>query len=155
MEPTAILSPLHSVSFRDDGFMATEGLNPSNVMEYFYKSPFYTESNGAESINEMVRLGTIPPESAGRVDGEIFVLIESNAEARIKPAPPIDGSIYIIQKFRQILNRPRIPGLIFYVISGTIFLAPGLGRLLERHLAKSIDVFDELVQDLIMAGICE
>lgn len=139
------MTSLSSVSFRNEQFLVSEGLNPSNVMEYFYQSPFYFESGGEQCINELIRRGSIPPSSAGRVDGDIFLLVEMNADAKILPAPPVDGAIYIIQKFRQTLNRPRVAGPVFYVISGTVFLAPGLGQILERHLAKSIAEFDFMI----------
>lgn len=138
------MTSLSSVSFRNDQFLISEGLNPSNVMEYFYQSPFYLESGGAQSINELIRRGSIPASSATRVDGDIFLLVEMNAEAKLSP-PPVDGAIYVIQKLRQSLNRPKTAGHVFYVISGTIYLAPGLGMILERHLAKSIAEFDEMI----------
>ncbi len=60
----------------------------------------------------------------------------------------IDMGIFIIQKFKQTVNKPRIPLEVFYVVSGTIYLAPGLGKLIERHLDNSIFHFNEMIDSL-------
>jgi hypothetical protein len=137
-------SVLSKLSYRDEQFLIAEnGLNNSNIMEYFYQSPFYTETGGHASINEMVRRGSIAPESAARIDGEIYMLVHTAAGAN-----NTDESIYISQKFRQVINRPLVPLFIFYVISGTIFLSPGLGKLIERHLANAVCEFDSIIDSI-------
>ena len=141
---------LHKISYRNESFLIAEnGLTSQNVMEYFYQSPFYTETNGHVSINEMIRRGSIAPESAPRIDGEIYMLVSSNNEVMT------DQSIYVIQKFRQIVNRPLQPLFVFYVISGTVFLAPGLGKLVERHLTNSLHEFDVMFSNIRKAVMCK
>lgn len=71
---------LSTISFRDEQFLIAEGLNPNNVMQYFYLSQFYALTGGHSSINEMIRRGSIAPFSATRVDGDIYVLVSSNSE---------------------------------------------------------------------------
>jgi len=134
---------LQKLSYRNEGFLVSEnGLTNANVMEYFYQSPFYTETNGHVSINEMIRRGSIAPSSASRIDGEIYMLVSSNNE------PLTDQSVYVIQKYRQVVNRPLQPLFVFYVISGTIFLAPGLGKLVERHLNNALNEFDTMFSNI-------
>lgn len=134
---------LQKLSYRNEGFLVSEnGLTNANVMEYFYQSPFYTETNGHVSINEMIRRGSIAPSSASRIDGEIYMLVSSNNE------PLTDQSVYVVQKYRQVVNRPLQPLFVFYVISGTIFLAPGLGKLVERHLNNALHEFDTMFSNI-------
>ena len=133
---------LSTISFRNEQFLMAEGLKPSNVLEYFYESQFYTLTGGEKSINEMVRRGSIAPSAASRVDGDIYQLVQVNPEGE---TGMVDTGIFVIQKFRQVVNKPRVPLEVFYVISGTIYLAPGLGRLLERHLANSVKSLDSMI----------
>ena len=56
--------------------------------------------------------------------------------------------MYVIQKYRQVVNRPLQPLFVFYVISGTIFLAPGLGKLVERHLNNALNEFDTMFSNI-------
>jgi len=134
---------LQKLSYRNEGFLISEnGLTNQNIMEYFYQSPFYTETNGHLSINEMIRRGAIAPESASRIDGDIYMLVSSNNETMT------DQSVYVIQKFKQIVNRPLQPLFVFYVISGTVFLAPGLGKLVDRHLNNALDEFDKMFTNI-------
>ena len=144
---------LQKLSYRNEGFLITEnGLTNQNVMEYFYQSPFYTETNGHVSINEMIRRGTIAPASASRIDGDIYMLVSSNNEMLT------DQSVYVIQKFKQTVNRPLQPLFVFYVISGTIFLAPGLGKLVERHLTNALQDFDRMftnIRKAVMVKECD
>ena len=132
---------LRSLSFRDEAFLVAEnGLRPDNVLDYFYQSPFYTDSGGNDSVNEMVRRGTLG--SFSNVDGEVYVLVHANKEST-------DGSIFVIQKCKQIVSRGvQIPLMTFYILSGTIYLAPGLGQLLESHLSDSICEFEKLFDNL-------
>ena len=139
---------LSTISFRDDRFLMAEGLNPSNVLEYFYLSQFYSCTNGHASINEMIRRGTIAPSSANRIDGDIYMLMSVNSEGE---AGIVDQGIFVIQKFKQISNRPRVPLEIFYIISGTAYLAPGLGKLIESHLENGIREFDDMVSSISKA----
>jgi len=136
---------LSSISFRDEQFLVAEGLNAKNVMDYFYHSPFYSMTNGQNSINEMIRRGAIAPSSASRVDGDVYMLVSANEEGE---QGQIETGIFVIQKFKQLVNKPRLPLEVFYVQSGTIFLAPGLGRLIERHLESGIKHFDEMLDSL-------
>ena len=140
-------SVLSKLSYRNEQFLISEnGLTNLNVMEYFYQSPFYTETNGHASINEMVRRGAIAPNSATRIDGDIYMMVSSNSSSAT------EQSIFVIQKFRQIINRPLQALFIFYVISGTIFLAPGLGKLIERHLTNALSEFDDILNCLKSAA---
>ena len=122
-----------------------EGLNASNVLEYFYESQFYSETGGSSSINEMIRRGAIAPASAPRIDGDIYQLVTCNAEGE---TGMIDTSIFVIQKFKQVVNKPRVPLEIFYIVSGNIYRAPGLGRLIERHLDNSIHHLNEMIDSI-------
>jgi hypothetical protein len=139
---------LSTISFRDDRFLMTEGLNPNNVLEYFYLSQFYACTNGHASINEMIRRGTIAPTSANRIDGDIYMLMSTNTEGE---AGVVDQGIFVIQKFKQLSNRPRVPLEIFYIISGTAYLAPGLGKLIEGHLENGIREMDEMIDSISAA----
>lgn len=136
---------LSTISFRDEQFLIAEGLNPNNVMQYFYLSQFYALTGGHSSINEMIRRGSIAPSSATRVDGDIYVLVSSNSEGE---TGLVDQGIFVIQKFRHSVNRPRTPLQIFYVISGTIYLAPGLGKLIERHLENGVRELDAMISNI-------
>ena len=141
-------SSLATVSFRDEQFLIAEGLTPGNVLEYFYRSPFYVQTGGLNSINEMIRRGSIAPTSASRVDGELYMLVEMNSDAQVVPVPCVEQTIFVIQKFKQILNRPRTPLHTFYVLSGTVYLAPCLGQLLETHLTESVRQFEVMFDSL-------
>ena len=136
---------LATISFRNEPFLIAEGLKPSNVLDYFYESQFYTLTGGPRSINEMVRRGAIAPSAAARVDGDIYQLVSVNADGE---AGLVDTGIFVIQRFRQAVNKPRLPLEVFYVVSGTIYLAPGLGKLIERHLDNSIRYFDEMLESV-------
>ncbi len=136
---------LGTISFRNDPFLIAEGLKPSNVLDYFYESQFYASTGGPTSINEMIRRGTIAPSQAARVDGEIYQLVSANSDGE---AGLVDTSIFVIQKFRQTVNKPRVPLEVFYIVSGTIYLAPGLGKLIERHLENGIRHFDEMIDSI-------
>ena len=149
MQTLEMAESLSSISFRDETFLMREPLSPSNILEYFYASQFYSLTGGAKSINEMIRRGSIAPEAAGRIDGELYMLVSANKDAE---AGMTGMSVFVIQKFRQIVNKPRVPLEIFYVISGTIYLAPGLGKLLERHLETGIEQF-EVMMDSIRSAV--
>lgn len=136
---------LSSISFRDEQFLISEGLSSRNVMDYFYQSPFYSLTNGENSINEMIRRGSIAPSSASRVDGDVYMVVSVNEEGE---KGLIETGIFVIQRFRQQINKPRIPLECFYVQCGTIFQAPGLGRLIERHLENGIKHFSEMLDSL-------
>ena len=138
-------SDLSSISFRDELFLVSEGLSSRNVMEYFYQSPFYSLTGGQSSINEMIRRGSIAPASASRVDGDLYMMVSANEEGE---AGLVDTGIFVVQKFRQNVNKPRIPLEVFYVQCGTIYQAPGLGRLIERHLETGIKHFDSMLDSL-------
>ena len=142
---------LSSISFRNDSFLIAEGLNLSNVLEYFYESQFYTQTGGPASINEMIRRGTIAPASASRVEGDVYQVVSYNSEGE---AGLIETGIFVIQKFKQLINKPRIPLEIFYIVSGNVYLAPGLGRLVERHLDNSISHLNEMI-DSIKSGLLQ
>lgn len=136
---------LSTISFRNEPFLMAEGLKPSNVLDYFYESQFYTLTGGSRSINEMIRRGSIAPSAASRVDGDVYQLVSVNADGE---AGNVDTGIFVIQRFRQTVNKPRVPLEVFYVVSGTIYLAPGLGKLIERHLDNSIRYFDEMIDSV-------
>ena len=136
------LVDLSTISFRNEAFLIAEGLKRSNVLEYFYESQFYLQTGGERSINEMIRRGAIAPSAASRIDGDIYELVSWNSEGE---SGMVDTSIFVIQKFRQVVNKPRIPLEVFYIISGNIYLAPGLGKLLERHLANSVKYLDNMI----------
>jgi hypothetical protein len=138
-------SELSSISFRDEQFLVSEGLSSRNVMEYFYQSPFYSLTGGQNSINEMIRRGSIAPASASRVDGDLYMMVSANEEGE---AGLVDTGIFVVQKFMQQVNKPRIPLEVFYVQCGTIYQAPGLGRLIERHLETGIKHFDSMLDSL-------
>ena len=141
-------SSLSTISFRDEQFLMAEGLNPSNVLEYFYQSQFYSLTDGHSSINEMIRRGSIAPSASSRIDGSIYMLVSANAEGE---SGLVDASVFVIQKFQQIVNRPRVPLQVFHIVSGNIYLSPGLGNLIERHLEIGIAEFEDMIDNIRLA----
>jgi hypothetical protein len=125
-------------TFRNQQFLVNEGLNPQNVLDYFYESPFYIEAGGPTSLNEQQRRGQ-------QVDiaqpGEWFELVFSNDEGK---SGFVDESIFVIQKFQKTHAAKKLPREVFYVLSGTVAAAPGLGLLLERIAATTAVNFAEI-----------
>ena len=125
-------------SFRNQAFLVNEGLNPSNVLEYFYESPFYANNNGQNSINELERKG-IPIDTTQ--PGFWFELVYSNAEGK---SGFVDESIFIIQKYEKTYAQKKVPREIFHVISGTISAAQALGLFVERAAAHMVTNFSDI-----------
>ena len=92
MQTLEMAESLSSISFRDEPFLMREPLSPSNILEYFYASQFYSLTGGAKSINEMIRRGSIAPEAAGRIDGELYMLVSANKDAE---AGMTDMSVFV------------------------------------------------------------
>lgn len=124
--------------FRNQIFLVTEGLNPQNVLDYFYESPLYTSAGGADSLNDLERRGQQIDHSQ---PGDWFELVYSNDEGK---NGFVDESIFVIQKYQKTHAAKKIPRDVFYVISGTIAAAPSLGILLERTAAVTAVNFAEI-----------
>lgn len=125
-------------TYRNQIFLVTEGLNPNNVLEYFFESPFYISAGGPGSFNEQQRRGLAVDFSQ---PGEWFELVYSNEEGK---SGFVDESIFVIQKFQKTHVANRLPRDVFYVMSGTISAAPALGIILERIAAKTAVNFAEI-----------
>ena len=130
-----------SETFRNQLFLVNEGLNPQNVLDYFYESQFYLNCGGQTSLNEQQRRGLQIDHSVSTA--EWFELVFSNNEAK---SGFVDESIFVIQKFQRTAVTKRIPKESFYVISGTIAAAPSLGMFLDRVVANTAVNFSETYQ---------
>jgi len=128
-------------TFRNQLFLVNEGLNPQNVLDYFYESHFYLNCGGPASLNEQQRRGLPIDNSVS--SAEWFELVFSNSEAK---SGFVDESIFVIQKFQKTAVTKRIPRDVFYVISGTIASAPSLGMFLDRICANTAVHFAEIYQ---------
>ena len=129
-------------SYRNQSFLAFEGLNSANVLDYFYESHFYTTCNGLLSLNEELRRGTIATidqaiENTTRVI-EWFEIIYVNEEGS---QGYVDESIFVIQKYRRQFAAQKQPKEIFYVLAGSIFESQSLGRYLENISSTVLTIF--------------
>jgi hypothetical protein len=134
-----------SLSFRDQGFLVSEGLHPRNVLDYFCESPFYFRYNGVNSLNEQVRRGaktslTVALEDTTHIV-EWFELVFFNEEGA---KGFVDESIFVIQKFHRQYASQKVPRQVFYVLSGTVYQALSLGKFTESICSKAITAFAEM-----------
>eukprot|EP00435_Cladocopium_sp_Y103_P042120 s530_g11.t1 len=117
---------LSHVSFANPDFLEKNGLTPSNVLEYFYTSPFY-QRIGQNSVNEQRRRGLKVEVQPGHHE---FVVLAANEDAK---EGKVETCIFVIQR----LQHPATPKETFYVIAGTIYQAPELSELFKSALCQS------------------
>jgi hypothetical protein len=138
------MTDLSILSWRDEEFLIRDnGLDPGNVLEYFYLSPFYSESGGRYSINESIRRGLIDPINVPRIEGEIYTVTGTGKDNTVT-----ETSVYVITKVKQFSNKPKIHLENFYIISGNISKSPNFGKLINTILSNSLqelnNIFDHI-----------
>ncbi|CAE7754583.1 MED6 [Symbiodinium sp. CCMP2456] len=115
---------------RNEDFLRKHGLSTSNVLDYFYTSPFYLRCGGPESINERRRRG----QREAATTGIEFVVAGANADAR---EGLLATSIFVLQRVLRRAGESATPQDAFYVLAGTVYKAPSLVDIFDGALCQS------------------
>ena len=125
-------------SFKDVGWLQAFGLCPENVLDYFATSPFYDPSCLNEVIKMQARFNQLAPVSSAGMTGTEFSLFYSRAD------------LYIIRKALIPKNETLA---LYYIVNGSIYACPDLGRLVGNHLMAACHfttkAFDAMTDSLV------
>eukprot|EP00439_Symbiodinium_sp_Y106_P020733 s1582_g2.t1 len=125
------MEDLAQVSFVNEDFLRKHGLSTSNVLDYFYTSPFYLRCGGPESINERRRRGQRVEAATTGIE---FVVAGANADAR---EGILGTSIFVLQRVLRRAGESATPQDAFYVLAGTVYKAPSLVDIFDGALCQS------------------
>ncbi|CAE7544002.1 MED6 [Symbiodinium natans] len=146
------MEDLAQLSFVNEDFLRRHGLNVSNVLDYFYTSPFYLRCGGPESVNERRRRGQRVEAGAAGIE---FVVAAANADAR---EGRLETSIFVLQRVLRRAGEPAIAQDVFYVLAGAVYKAPHVvdifdgalcqaARAANSILKKQLEVFREAPEE--------
>mmetsp|Transcript_49926 Transcript_49926/g.93442 ORF Transcript_49926/g.93442 Transcript_49926/m.93442 type:complete len:190 (-) Transcript_49926:45-614(-) len=153
------MEDLAQVRFMNDDFLQKHGLTVSNVLDYFYTSPFYLRCGGPESLNELRRRGGVIDEAMATTNTE-FVLVCANDDAK---EGRMETSIFVLQRVLRRPGEAASPRETFYILAGTIYKAPPAAEIFDAALCQSavaarsilamqLDVFQRTEEESIPAN---
>lgn len=139
-----LVDSVANLSYTNPAFILTHGLNPKNILTYFYASPFYVRCGGHDSLNELRRRGSSQDLAAATdTDGHEFILAWCNADAQ---EGRTETSVFVLQKVvRRVGRDGAVPSDVFYVLAGTVYKAPQIGEVFETALAGATRAAGELL----------
>ncbi|EZG65147.1 MED6 mediator sub complex component [Gregarina niphandrodes] len=144
---------LQAESFTAPLFLQRELLSDQNVLDYFYESKFFDTS----SANQRRRKGHRVAEDG---EGVEYVLLLSNAAGKGQLMQPPVGYPYNVQnQFGVHLisrvnkrNNVQVPERVYYSISGVIYQAPALQKLVIHKLYKAAITLDKVLS--LLTSMC-
>ncbi|KAJ7527269.1 hypothetical protein O6H91_16G045800 [Diphasiastrum complanatum] len=126
--PSSAPSPLDmtSISFRDQLWLNTYPLDRSLVFDYFALSPFYDHICN----NEQLRMRSIHPldmSHLSKMTGIEYILHEAQ-----------EPHLFVLRKQKRDSPEKVTPLAMFYVLDGSIYLAPLLYNVIGSRVARSL-----------------